>query len=285
MSVAWVGAGIAAVGAISSYSSGSKQGEAMDNANALSGEQVALSREQLDWEKKKYSDEQPLRDSAEKRTQQVSDASLAGMNYAMQQAKDAEEYNKTTYRPLEQRLVSEAQTYDTAERRGQEASSAVSEVNRQVGAQRLAASQDLARAGVAPDSMKMASVMEAGNIGAAKAAAGADYTARKNVEQQGYARMSDAAALGRNLPSQQATQQQISTSAGNSSVGAALSGLSASQVGADGVRSGYASGVNGIATGINTQVSMAGLFGKNAANDAGTVGAGMKLFGQYYKGG
>ncbi len=282
MSVAWVGAGIAAVGAISSYSNGQKQGQAMDNANATAQDQVALSRESLDWEKQKYADDKPARDAAAKQAQQISDASVAGMNYAMQQAQDTDAYNKGTFRPLEQSLVTDAENYDTPERRNQVAQSAVNTVNQQVGAQRTASMQSLARAGVAPDSMKMAAIMDAGDINAAKASAGADYTARQNVEQQGHARMMDAASLGRNLPSQQATQQQISTNAGNSALGATMAGLNTTQVGAPAVQAGYSTAINGLNSSINTQMGMAALYGKNAANDAGTVGAGMKLFGQYY---
>lgn len=177
-----------------------------------------LSDKAFNWYTQEYANTADDRADATKRANDVSDAQLAGMNYAMQQAKDADTYSKETYRPLEQKLVAESQTYDTPERRNQEASSAVAEVNRQVGAQRVAASQELARAGVAPDSMKSAAIMDAGSIGAAKAAAGADYTARKGVETQGYARMADAVSLGRNLPSQQATQQQIATTAGNAGV-------------------------------------------------------------------
>lgn len=283
MSVAWVGAGIAAVGAISGMENSRRAGNQADMANATNQESIQLSRDQLDWEKQKYAEDAPTRAAAEKRAQEVSDASLASMNYAMNQAKDSEAYNKGTFRPLEQQLVSGAQTYDTPGRRNQEAGAAVAEVNRQVGAQRLATAQELAQSGVSPESGKAQALASMVDVGAAKAAAGADYTARKNVEQQGYARMADAAALGRNLPSQQATQQQISTTAGNASVGAAMSGLGATQVGVGQLASGYQTAINGLTSGTTNLVSMSKLF-NGAANDAsGAVSSGMDLFSKYYK--
>jgi hypothetical protein len=202
-------------------------------------ENAKLGRESFEWFKKEYADTEDERKAATDRSNAISDASLAGMQYAMEQAKDAEAYNKGTFRPLEQRLVADAQNYDTEARRSQEAGAAVAEVNRQVGAQRLATSQELARAGVSPESGKAQALASMQDIGAAKLAAGADYTARKNVEQQGHARMADAAALGRNLATTQATQQQISASAGGVSSQSGQQALGAATSGAGLVQTGF----------------------------------------------
>ncbi|MCU7372867.1 tail fiber domain-containing protein [Paucibacter sp. O1-1] len=213
--------------------------------NDAAVESAKLGRDAFNWFSQEYANTADERAAAETRANAISDSQLASMNYALEQAKDAETYNKGTFRPLEQRLVSEAQTYDTQARRDQEAAGAVADVNREVAAQRLAAQQDLARAGVSPESGKSQALAEVGNIGAAKAAAGASYTARKNVEQQGYARMADAAALGRNLPSQQATQQALAGTAGAGSLNASGQSLAVTTSGADLMKTGFNTGLAG----------------------------------------
>jgi hypothetical protein len=234
-------------------------------------ETAKLSRESFDWFKKEYADTADERKAATERSNAISDASLAGMTYAMNQAKDAEAYNKSTFRPLEQRLVTEAQAYDTAARRNQEAGAAVAEVNRQVGAQRLATQQDLARSGVAPDSMKTMALLSMQDVGAAKAAAGADYTARKSVEQQGYARMADAAALGRNLPSQQATQQQISASSGGQSSQTGQQALGSATAGAGLMQTGFNTSLAGAQSSGNLFGQAADL-GQSSGSNLGGIG-------------
>lgn len=239
--------------------------------NAAAEASAKLGRDAFDWFKQEYANTAGQRKDTQDRANAVSDAQLASMNYALDQAKDAENYNKTTFRPLEQRLVSEAQNYDTAERRNQESTAAVADVNRQVAAQKLATQQELARSGVSPESGKSQALAAAQDVEAAKAAAGASYTARKNVEQQGYARMADAANLGRNLATTQATQQSLGVQAGSSAVGSSQAANAASQSGAGLMQSGFGLGLQG-------QSQAGNLFGQSAqlgsgGTDLGGIGS------------
>jgi hypothetical protein len=233
--------------------------DAPDNSgvNAAAEASAKLGKEAFDWFKQEYVNTAGQRKETQDRANDVSDKQLASMQYALDQAKDAENYNKTTFRPLEQRLVSEAQNYDTAERRNQESAAAVSDVNRQVAAQRLASQQDLARSGVSPESGKSQALNAAADVEAAKAAAGASYAARKGVEQQGYARMADAANLGRNLSSTQATQQSLGVQAGAGAVQSSGAANSASTSGASLMQTGFNAGLAGQQTAGN-------LFGQSA---------------------
>jgi hypothetical protein len=234
-------------------------------------ENAKLGRESFEWFKKEYADTEDERKAATDRSNAISDASLAGMQYAMEQAKDAEAYNKGTFRPLEQRLVADAQAYDTTARRNQEAGAAVAEVNRQVGAQRVATQQELARSGVSPESGRAQALTSMQDIGAAKLAAGADYTARKNVEQQGHARMADAANLGRNLATTQATQQQISASAGGMSSQTGQQALGATTSGAGLMQTGFNSGLAGSQSAGNL-FGQAAQLGKESSSNLAGVG-------------
>jgi hypothetical protein len=209
---------------------------------------AALSGEALAWAKQRYEEEAPARqaaiDMAMKTANQQSD--IAQQNADI--SKDYYDYSKGTFRPLEQGLVTQAQAYDTPERRQAESDAAVADVNQQVSAQRAATGREMARAGVNPESGKALAVQEAGDIGAAKAAAGASYQARKGVELQGWARQMDAANLGRGLASSQATSAGVALNAGNSSVGNAQVPVSIGNQATAGVMGGISQAMQGNAS-------------------------------------
>lgn len=81
MSVAWVGAGIAAVGTISSMSASNKAGKAADKANQISADQAALSREQWERWRQMY---EPLEDEFVSESRGL--GSVANQNKNAQQA-------------------------------------------------------------------------------------------------------------------------------------------------------------------------------------------------------
>lgn len=190
-----------------------------------------IAREALSWYQKAYADQAPARAAAEQRANAVSDAQLGAMQFATDQAKELDAYNKTTFRPLEQQIVADSQTHDTQQRRMQEAAAAAARVDESAAGVQKANDMALARVGVDPGSARALMVREdtAGNQ--VRTRAGAMTDAIKAVEQQGYARKMDAAGLGRNLQTNQATQQQIASTTGNSSASNAGSALDAAMSG------------------------------------------------------
>lgn len=216
--------------------------------NAAAVEQAKIAKEALEWFKGEYAATADQRQRAADDASAVAKAQLESMQTQTALAKDYDNYNKTTFRPLEQRMVADAQAYDTPERRNAEAAAAVADVNMQTAAQREAGRRELASFGVAPDSGKSMSLMSSGDINAARAASGAASGARRQVEATGYARMADAANLGRGLPSAQATAVQTGTAAGNSAVGASQAGLAASMSGAGLMQSGFNTAQQGYAS-------------------------------------
>jgi hypothetical protein len=213
--------------------------------NKAAEDAAALNREQLAWFKQTYEREQPLREETAALDRRVAESNIAGMDFAMQQARELDEYNKSTFRPLEQRIVADAQTYDTPERRASAAASAAADVDMASAANRQATERAMMRAGVTPGSAKALAIQEDAKLGATGMRAGAMTNASRNVEQQGYARTMDAASLGRGLPSQQATQQQISSQAGMGAVNAAGAGLNAATSGSGFMAQGYGQGMQG----------------------------------------
>lgn len=244
-----------------------------------------LSKEALDWYKQVYAEQEPERQAAASRANAISDAQLEGMQFATGQARELDAYNRSTFRPLEQALVESAKTFDTPERRMQAAAEAGATVDNSFSAVQQAQDRSLARMGVAPGSARSLGMQNTTAIEQAKARAGAMTTAVRGVEQQGYARMADAANLGRGLATTQATQQQIATSSGNSSAGNAVTGLNASTSGNQVMGAGFGARMQGLSQAGNLygdQAAIAAKTDQNAFDNlfaAGSALGGVKIGG------
>lgn len=251
--------------------------------NAAALMQAQLSKEQLDWAKQIYGETADERAAATAVADQVSRSQLEAQNLQNKVAQAGYEDYTSTYRPLEQKLVADAQAYDTPERRAAEAASASADVETSIAAQRGATMRAMERSGVNPASGKVMAMAGALDIGAAKAKAGAANAAMKTVEQQGYARRMDAANLGRNIASAQGTNASIASQIGAGAVGSANAGLGAAASGQGILNSGYAGAQAGLAGAANTYNQIAsnqikasqtsdGLWG-GLGGAAGSIGA------------
>lgn len=248
------------------------------NAAARSQENAAkaqeqMSREALQWQQQVYEQERPARERAQALAEEVANQQLTSSKLQDSISQDYWDYQKNTFRPLETGIVADAQNYDTADRRQAAADSAVADVNQQVSAQRQATSRELARSGVSPEATKALAIADAGDIGAAKAAAGAAYTARQGVETQGWARKMDAASLGRSLASSQATSAQVASQLGSNAASTAAGGIDLGQRATAGVTQGYSQAISGLG-------SVASTYGSILAQKTAQNAAEMQLIGQ-----
>jgi hypothetical protein len=157
-------------------------------------------------------------DAAAATASKVADAQIRSMEQNDALAAEYADYNRTTFRPLEKSIVADAEGYDTPEKRNAAALAAQADVNKGFAAKNAATARTLASNGVNPASTRAMSVMEGDGVNQALGGAAAAYAARKGVETTGFARKLDAASLGRNLPSAQATSAQIALQAGNGAV-------------------------------------------------------------------
>jgi hypothetical protein len=243
--------------------------------NQAALEQSKLSREQLDWAKEVYAETAPERAEAAARANAVSDAQLAATQQQTAIAADAYKDYTTTYRPLEQEIVAEAQGYDTPERRAAEAAAAGADVQTQVDAQRAATMREMQRAGVNPASGKIMALQGSMDLGAAKAKAGAANTAVRQIETIGAAKKADAANLGRNIASSQATNASLALQQGNSSVANAGAGLAATNSGTAAMQAGYSGAQSGLAGAANTYGNIATVQGQASAASSANTTAGL----------
>lgn len=222
-----------------------KDGPDNSGINAAAKANAELAKQAFNWYSDEYERTRPQRDQSQALANEVAEAQLASAKQQDLISQDYWKYQKDTFRPLEQGIVDAAENYDNPNRRQAEADAAVADVNMQVAAQRAATGRELARAGVSPESGKSLAIMEAGNIGAAKAAAGASSQARRNVELQGYARKMDAANLGRGLASSQATSAQVATQTGNAAVGNSTQANATGMSGAGLMNQGFSTAIQG----------------------------------------
>jgi len=229
----------------------SKQADAISQQGDAANQ---LGRDQFDWFKAEYASTKPTRDAAEALDLKVAGAQLAGMETATQQAKDLDTRNKTVFQPLEDSIVADAGTFDTAGRRVQAANEATADVEAAFGRAQDDLGRTLARSGVTPGGGRSQSLMQDAALKKATAIAGATTGAVKNVEQQGYARKMDAVGLGKGIVGSQATMQQIAQSGGAQAVNASGAAIGASQSGAGLMQTGF----NGARAGINDAGSLYG---------------------------
>ena len=239
------------------------------NAAAVANAEVA--RETLAWYREKDASDKPMKQKLADVAYEVADQQLKSSKANDALAADYADYNKTTFRPLEQGIVADAQDYDTPEKRNAAATAAMADTNKAFAQTNDAAARRLAANGINPGSTRAMSVMQGQDVNQAVANAGAAFNARKGVETVGHARKMDAANLGRGLASAQATSAQVALTAGNSSVNNANAPLNASNSAANT----YAQGMS---TAINANNSAGNLYGQSAQMQ-NTGGGGMDALG------
>ena len=241
------------------------------NAAAVANAEVA--RETLAWYREKDASDKPMKQKLADVAYEVADQQLKSSKANDALAADYADYNKTTFRPLEQGIVADAQDYDTPEKRNAAATAAMADTNKAFAQTNDAAARRLAANGINPGSTRAMSVMQGQDVNQAVANAGAAFNARKGVETIGYARKMDAANLGRGLASSQATSAQVALSAADKAVANTNAPLTAANQGAQI----YSQGMNTV---TNANQSAGNLYGSQAnIQQAGGGGGGLDALG------
>lgn len=238
-----------------------KAGDASKNAtNAMTktaADQAALATDQLSFNKAVYADGAEARKAALETSLAASRSQIAQQDQQTRIAGEYDEYNKTTFRPLEKGIVADAEGFDTPEKRRAAAEASMADVNSGFASTNAARARQLAASGIDPGSMRSMSAMAGQDVSQAEALAGAAYKARKGVETTGFARKMDAASLGRNLPSAQATAAATSINAGSAASSSAGAGVQAQMAGVPNMNAGYNGVSNSLSSsaGINNNVA------------------------------
>ena len=226
-------------------------------ANASNESQKRMSelgQAQLDFAKKQYDQNNPL-------MQDIAKKQAASMDQQMAQGKDYYDYNKETFRPIEQGLVADAQNFDTDAMRNQLATKASADAGLAFGQQNQANERRMASMGVNPNSGRFQGMAQQSGLMQAGAKAGAMTGARERAQQTGYARKLDAVGMGRGLAGASTAAYGSAMNAGNSSVGnrgvAGQQYMSGMAQGAGTIGSGYSMQLGGLGNVLNNQTSYA----------------------------
>lgn len=216
---------------------------------------------------------------------QVLDIQLPAMREQFSQAQSDRQRYESTFRPLEDAFVREAEEYDTPERRREEAGRAIADVSSAFDAQRRNSLQRLESYGVDPSTTRNAALDIGVRTAQAAAQAQAGTNAERRVEDVGRALRSDAINLGRGALSNAAGFYGQAVGAGSQAQGNALN---TTQTGAGAVQSslgfsgqalqGYGQSANILSQGYNNQLQ-----GFNAQQQqlAGTLQGAGSLAGMF----
>lgn len=216
-----------------------------DGLNAAAQLDSQTGKDALAFYENVYNQSAPDRAAASALSTKVANAQLDAMNTETELAKDAADYNRTTYQPLEKSIVSDAENFDTEGKREELAGKALGDVNSSFNSARDQGMRAAARVGMDPSDGSFVAAGRQLALSQALAGAGAENKARTDATTLGRAMKMDAASLGRGLPSQQATAAGLSINAGNSAVGNAQVPLSVAAQGAGIMQQGYGTMLNG----------------------------------------
>ena len=168
--------------------------------------------EYLNFSKEQYADfKDDLKEIAQAQKKIMSDTATRAEEYAA--------YERETFRPLEKRLVSEAEAYATPAKQEELASQGMADVAQAYQMQRQQALDTMAKYGINPNSARFAAINAQLGQGEAAARAGVATKSRIAAEEMGRARLYDAAALGRGLASNATAAAGTAVAAGTSAGG------------------------------------------------------------------
>jgi len=201
--------------------------------NAQIGEtQLLLAEEAMDLSRQQYADQ---RADAE-RLAPIYDRLAQSQIESTEQAADIsrqswEDYNRL-YRPLEERVVYDAEQAGTPAEQERQAGLAGADVQRNLDMQREISARQMASMGVRPDSGRFAGQNRTDAILGAAQKAGAQTIARASEKLRGDQMRSAAAALGKGMTSTALVGTQVQGAAGTTAAG--MAGMGADRRGAAG---------------------------------------------------
>lgn len=152
-------------------------------------------------------------------TNQVTNAQLKSMTDSNARADEQWQRYQEVFKPVEDRVVNDANTWDSEERQGERAAEAKADVATNAAAAQQQNQRQMASMGVSPTSGRFAGVDRGNDLTTALASAGAQNNARNTVRREGVAMREGVANMGRGATSTAAQQLGLGLNAGNSAAG------------------------------------------------------------------
>ena len=211
-----------------------------------------LGNRQMDFAQRQYEEMKPL-------AERIANQQIAAQEQQMAQAQDYYDYQKGTFRPVEQGLVKDAQEFSTAGYREQLARDAAAASAKAFGINQDMTSRAAAARGINVNSGAGLAMQNQNMLGLSAQRAQAMTGARTQAEQMGWARRMDVTGLGRGLSGASTAAYQGATGAGSAGMNTAMSAgnqfTNANNAGVNTVMGGAQMGVQGAGNILNAQTS------------------------------
>lgn len=228
-----------------------------------------VSREQLAWAQEQYrrdsattervmgvllpAYEEELRFGAETR-QNLWDTYFPAIQQETQEAMRLRERWRTQFEPLEDRIIQDAQTYDSPERMERDAGRAMADVTQQFAIQREQLAQRLESYGVDPSQTRGGAIDANLRAQEAAATAGAGTMSRERTENTGRALRGEAVNMGKGIPGNVAGALGAVQGLGGQGMGAATGAIG----------QGFSGGMGAVQTRVGTSSAYMGALGNGA---------------------
>ena len=237
---------------------GSAAPEPDKNIGRAARMQAETGKAWLGFAKDQFAIANKRQESLDATTLKIGNQQIEASDRAMLASQQDRDRYTSTFIPMQDRFIAEANAYDSPERQAQVAAEARADVETSLAERKGAGARQAASMGVSPASGRYAGIDRATDLQGALAGAGAENNARKMVQDRGMALRADAINMGNGLPAQSAAAAGLGLTAGNS-VLAGQQGANAQAIGATSImENGYRGAMAGYAGQASTLNSLYG---------------------------
>lgn len=181
--------------------------------------QAKTGEDWLAFAKDQFAESSVRQKQVDKLTDAVTTQQLDDMRKASSRSDDQWNRYNTLFKPIEDRMISDAKNYDSPEAQAKAAAEAKADVMSNAAQAKQQNQREMASMGIDPRSGRFAGVDRGNDLSTALAAAGAQNGAREAVKATGMALREGVANFGRGATSTAAQQVGLGLQAGNSASG------------------------------------------------------------------
>lgn len=205
----------------------------------------------LDFYKQVYAESKPRQAATDALSKKLVEDQLATSGLSRTQATEQYDRYKQTFVPLENKVISDANTIDSAGELSRVAGQAATGVQAQFDNARGQSNRAMAAMGVNPNSGKSLALAKESSLGLAASKATAANNARTAARDRGVAMRSDAANLGRNLSGNATNAYNTAVSSGNSAMSNNVAAANTANQSAATMGNGYSTAMAGYTSAAN----------------------------------
>jgi hypothetical protein len=187
-------------------------GQAAKSNSDIAADQLALGKEQLAWERERAEKQDPL-------VQKIVDQQMRIGDSNEDRASAQWDIYQDLFHPVEQKMVEDANSFDSEERKSRMAAEAGADVTRSYDGALASNQRGMERMGINPNSGRFQGLNNEMNLSRAKDMAGGMNLARRNTELSGMAMREGVAKFGRNMTSTGLAADSAALNGGNAATG------------------------------------------------------------------